>query len=169
MSNSSAFAEKTEKRILVAYFSFSGNTRVIAKQIQEITGGTLFEIKTVKPYPREYNKVVEQAKIEKQSNYRPVLKDKLKNPGDYDVIFLGYPNWWGTIPMPVATFLTENNMKGKTIIPFCTHEGSGLGSSVNDIMKLCPGATVKEGLAIRGREVNNARNEVSGWVKKVRN
>jgi flavodoxin len=85
----------------------------------------------------------------------------------YDVIFLGYPNWYGTMPMPVFTFLEEYNLSGKTIVPFCTHEGSGLGRSVTDIRKMCPQSTVLEGLAIRGSDVKDAQNEVTGWLRDI--
>jgi len=86
---------------------------------------------------------------------------------DYDVIFMGYPNWWGTIPMPMYTFLDEYNFSGKTIIPFCTHKGSQMGNSVNDIKKLCPNAKVLDGLAIRGENAVNAQNDVNKWLQKI--
>jgi flavodoxin len=85
----------------------------------------------------------------------------------YDVILLGYPNWWGSMPMPVFTFLEEYDFSRKTIAPFCTHEGSGLGHSVMDIKKLCPQSTVLEGLAVRGGDVKNAQDEVTGWLREI--
>ncbi len=154
-------------KILVAYFSRSGNTREIATQIHESVGGDIFEIVTVDPYASDYDAVVEQAKQELEKGYRPALKTKVKNIESYDVVFVGYPNWWGTIPMPVATFLSEYDFSGKTIVPFCTHEGSRLGQSVADITKLCPQSTILDGLAVRGRDVKNARNEVSGWLREL--
>lgn len=155
------------KKILITFFSHSGNTREIAGQIHEITGGDTFEIKTVQPYPKEYDAVVEQAKKELEANFRPLLAEKLKNAESYDVIFVGYPNWWGTMPMAVFTFLTENGFAGKTIVPFCTHEGSALGASVRDIEKICPKATVAEGLAIYGSEVKKARGDVVEWLSRI--
>lgn len=83
------------------------------------------------------------------------------------MIFVGYPNWWGTMPMAVFTFLEEYNLSGKTIIPFCTHEGSGLGRSVTDIKKLCPQSTIEDGLAIRGKNVKNAKEDLSEWLRKL--
>ena len=153
---------------LVAYFSHSGNTRVIANRIQEIVGGDLFEIVAVDPYPRDYDKVVAQARKELDEDYRPKLKTKVANMGSYNEIFVGYPSWWGTIPMPVATFLSEYDFSGKAIMPFCTNEGSGLGRSVTDIKGLCPKSTILDGLAVRGSSVKQAQNEVSGWLRKIR-
>lgn len=157
----------SNKKTLVAYFSHSGNTQVIANEIQEAVGGDIFQIKTVDPYPTDYNAVVDQAKKEQQDNYRPKLATKVENMDSYDVIFVGYPNWWGTMPMAVFTFLEEYNLSGKTIIPFCTHEGSGLGRSVTDIKKLCPQSTIEDGLAIRGKNVKNAKEDVSEWLRKL--
>ncbi len=156
------------KKILVAYFSHSGNTREIAGQIHKNAGGDIFEIKAVKPYPDDYDAVVKQAKQELASGYRPALKTTTENIRSYDVVFIGYPNWCGTIPAPVATLLSEGDFSGKTIVPFCTHEGGGLGRSVSDISKLCPKSAIPEGIAIRGREVKTAQNEVSGWLRKIK-
>jgi flavodoxin len=155
------------RKVLVAYFSHSGNTREIAKQIQQHTGGDLFEIVTVKPYPRDYHECVEQAKAELASNAKPALKTKVSGLASYDVVFIGYPNWWGTIPRPVAVFLTDYDFSGKTLAPFCTHAGSRLGQSVGDIAELCPTAKVLEGLAVRGAYVKTAQNEVAAWLEKI--
>lgn len=160
-------AAMTTPKILVAYFSHSGNTRVIAQLIQKQTGGTLFEIQAAKPYPQDYDEVVAVAKKEKAANARPVLKNHLSNVQEYDVIFLGFPNWWGSFPMAVATFLEENDLAGKIVIPFCTHEGSYMGSSESDLAKLEPKAIRLEGLPIRGRSVKDAQVEVSEWIKKL--
>lgn len=156
-----------ENNILVAYFSRSGNTRVIANQIHESVGGVIFDIVAVDPYPSDYDEVVERAGKELREQYRPKLKTKVENMESYNVVFVGYPNWWGTIPMPVATFLSEYDFSGKTIVPFCTNEGSRLGRSVTDIKELCPQSTVLDGLAIRGGEVKKAQNEVSKWLREL--
>lgn len=142
-----------ENNTLVAYFSHSGNTRVIANQIHKSVCDDIFEIVTVDPYPSDYDDVVEQARKELREEYRPKLKTKVENMESYNVVFVGYPNWWGTIPMPVATFLSEYDFSGKTIVPFCTHEGSRLGRTVTEIKKLCPRSTILDGLAVRGRDV----------------
>ena len=166
-------------KCLIAYFSRPGNnyvngnivnlpvgnTEVIAKMIQEMTGGDLFHIEAVNAYPEDYTETTDVAQEELRTNARPKLTRHLETMASYDVIFLGYPNWWGTMPMPVFTFLEEYDFSGKTIAPFCTHEGSGLGRSVSDIRKMCPKSTVLEGLAIRGGDVKNARGEVAGWLR----
>jgi len=152
---------------LLAYFSHSGNTRVIANKIHEKVGGDIFEIVPVDPYPRDYDAVVERARKELSNDHRPKLKTAMVNMNAYTMVFVGYPNWWGTIPRPVAAFLEGNDFSGKAIAPFCTHEGSGLGRSVMDIKKLCPQATVHDGLAIRGGNVTNAQNEITGWLRKL--
>jgi flavodoxin len=152
---------------LSAYFSHSGNTRVIAYQIHKSVGGDIFEIVPVDMYPSDYDEVVEQARKELNKEYRPRLKTKVENIDSYNVVFVGYPCWWGTIPMPVATFLSEYDFSGKTIVPFCTHEGSSLGRSVMDIKKLCPQSTILDGLAVRGSDVKNAQNEVSEWLREI--
>ncbi len=152
---------------LSAYFSHSGNTRVIADRIRECVGGDIFEIVPVDPYPRDYDEVVEQARKELGEDYRPPLKTNVENIDSYDVIFVGYPNWWGTVPQPVATFLSGYDLSGKAIAPFCTHEGSGLGRSIMDIEKLCPQSTVLNGLAVRGSNVNTAQTQVSDWLRNI--
>lgn len=104
---------------------------------------------------------------EQRGDARPKLATHVENMDDYDVIFLGYPNWWGTIPMPVFTFLEEYDFSGKTVIPFCTHEGSRLGRSIQDIKKLYPQAILLDGLAIRGADVGKAQDDVSRWLRKL--
>lgn len=155
--------------VLVAYFSHSGNTQVIANRIHERVGGDVFRIETVNPYPTDYNynAVVNVAKQEQKKAYRPELITRVENMDAYDVIFVGYPNWWNTMPMAVFTFLEGYDFAGKTIIPFCTHEGSALGRSVDDIMELCPQSTVLPGLAIRARNVGSAKKDVSEWLRKL--
>jgi len=156
-----------KKRILIAYFSHSGNTRITANQIYGKVGGEVFEITPVNMYPKDYDKCVEQAKRELAEQCRPKLETSVENMQLYDFVFVGYPNWWGTIPMPVASFLSEYDFSGKTIAPFCTNEGSQLGRSAADIKKLCPKATVANGLAVRGSSVKNAQNDVSKWLREL--
>lgn len=126
-----------------------GNTEVAAKKIQKLTGSEIFPIRTVKSYPEDYTETTNVAQEEKRENARPKLTETVDNMDSYDVIYIGYPNWYGTMPMAVFTFLEEYDFSGKTIVPFCTHEGSGMGSSERDIKKLCPNADVMSGLAIR--------------------
>jgi len=131
-------------------------------------GGDIFEIQSVRPYPGDYDSAVEQARQELDSGYTPALKTKIKTIESYDWVFIGYPVWWGTIPAPVKTFLSEYDFSGKAIVPFCTHEGSGLGRSVTDISKLRPKSTLLDGAAIRGSEVKTAQNKVSAWLRKIK-
>jgi len=157
----------TNAKCLVAYFSHSGNTRVIAHEIQAHVGGDIFEIVPVDPYPRDYDAVVAKARKELDVDSRPTLKTNVENMGLYNVVFVGYPNWWGTVPRPVATFLAACDFSGKTLGPFCTHEGGGLGRSVTDIEELCPQSIVLDGLAIRGGDVRNAHDKISVWLKEI--
>jgi len=158
----------SSKKILVAYFSHSGNTRAVAYDICKKVDGEFFEIHTVKPYPTDYNAVVDQAKREQKSDYRPELKSRLKNINQYDVIFLGYPDWWDTYPQAVKVFLSQYDFSGKIIIPFCTHEGSEFGRSIADLKKMCPNSHILEGLAIRGSAVHNSDDRIEGWLKKLK-
>ncbi|MEZ5335009.1 MAG: flavodoxin [Methanolobus sp.] len=137
--------------------------------IREITGGggDVFQIDTVKPYPKDYAATTNIAKKELNENARPQLSSHVDNMELYDVIFLGYPNWWGTMPMPVFTFLEEYDLSGKVIVPFCTHEGSGMGRSESDIEKLCPEATILKGLAIHGSRVSAAKKDIENWLSKL--
>ena len=154
-------------KILIAYYSRTGNTRSVAQEIQKNVGGDLFEIKTTNSYPEEYKAATEQAKTEKNNNFRPELAAKVPNIDSYDVIFVGYPIWWGTMPMGVFSFLEQHNFAGKTIIPFCTHGGSGLGDSVSEIKKTLPQANVLSGLAVRGSEASKSQAEIANWLKSI--
>jgi flavodoxin len=171
----------TDKKCLIAYFSRNGqnyvsgrivdlkvgNTEVVANMIQKITGGDIFHIEPVTAYPKDYTETTEVAKKELRAKARPKLTGRVKNMKAYDVIFLGYPNWWGTMPMPVYTFLESYDFSGKTIVPFCTHEDSGMGHSDKDIAKARPNATVLEGIAIHGTGASSADSEVSSWIDKL--
>ncbi len=147
-----------------------GNTEIIAKMIAQQTGAALFHIEPLHPYPAAYNACIEQAKKEQQSAARPAIKADTSIE-DYDVVFLGVPNWWGDLPMPVYTFIEAHDWHGKTVIPFCTHEGSGLGSLPSSISKACKGATVLKGLAVQGAVAQNSRPKaqsmVQAWLGKL--
>lgn len=151
--------------ILIVYFSRTGTTETVAKQIQQETAGDIFKIEIVNPYPEEYRATTNQAKRELDQGYLPPLKGKVENLDKYDTVFLGYPIWWGTMPMPVFTFLNENNLSGKKVIPFATHQGSRLGRSVSDLIKTVPDANVeRDGIAVRG---SASQSEISSWIKSV--
>jgi flavodoxin len=166
-NNNKAQLNTENKNILVAYFSLSGNTKMVADQIHENVGGDIFEINTEDAYPTDYDAVVDQAKKEQEENYRPKLATKVENIDSYDVIFIGYPNWWGTMPMAVFTFLEEYKLSGKTIIPFCTHDGSAFGKSIEDIKKIAPESKILDGLEIQGKSVTDENKEVSEWLRKL--
>lgn len=143
-----------------------GNMRLLAEYISEETGAEIFSIQTVDLYPTGYRDTTDLATEELNESARPALSTHIENMDDYDVIYLGYPNWWGTLPMPVASFLEEYDFAGKTIIPFASHEGSGLGSGVSMIRELCPDTEVLDGLAIKGGDVNTdkARETVAEFI-----
>ena len=166
-------------KILIAYYSrkgqnyvngaiknlSKGNTEIVAEFIQKAVGGELFEIETVKNYPVDYTECTEVAKVEIQQKARPELKKYLPDISDCEKIFLGYPIWWSVPPMAVATFLEHYNFSGKKIIPFATHEGSGLGGSVNWLKKICPNAEILQGIAIHGADAKNSEQAVISWLK----
>ena len=174
----SCFAEG-DNHILIAYFSHAGenynvgviekgNTHIVADMIAEETGGDLFEITTVNPYPATYEECTEVVMQEQRENARPELMAQVENLKQYDTIYLGYPIWWGELPMAVYTFLESYDFSGKTIVPFCTHEGSGLAGTVGSISSACPDANVLDGLAIQGAVAQNeqekARSAVQEWL-----
>ncbi|MDE6370756.1 MAG: NAD(P)H-dependent oxidoreductase [Duncaniella sp.] len=161
-------------KVLVAYFSRTGdnyavgnieegNTAIIAKMIAEETGGELFEIEPVEAYPADYTRCTEVAKEQLNDNVRPTIKGDADVEA-YDVIYIGYPVWWGEAPMPVYTFIDKHDWNGKTVIPFCTHEGSGL-SGTKRLAKACAGATTKHGLAIKGTIAQSNRDDARKMVK----
>lgn len=141
-----------------------GNTEVAAKMIQKLTGAELFKMEPVVAYSTDYSECIEEAKQDKKRDARPELKSYPENMDGYNTVYLGYPNYWGTMPMAVFTFLEKYDFTGKTIKPFCTHEGSGLGSSEHDIKKLCPGAKLEKGLAIQGGKVAEAETIIKSWL-----
>lgn len=141
-----------------------GNTEVAANMIKELTDADLFQIEQAKPYAKDYNECIAQAQADQRKDARPELKHYPETLDEYDMIYLGYPNYWSTMPMAVFTFLEHFDFSGKTIKPFCTHEGSGMGCSVSDIKKMCPAAKIEKGLAIRGSSVERARNDIEKWI-----
>lgn len=172
---------RSDQRVLVVYFSRAdentggvgyiekGNTKILAEMIAERTRGDLFEIKTVKAYPKEYRPATEAAKQEKEENARPEIVGELPDLSKYDVVFLGYPIWWSDMPMPVYTFLDRENFAGKIILPFCTHEGSGLSGTDRTIAETTK-ADVKDGFALAGHIAQNspdeARSALYEWMSK---
>ena len=142
----------------------TGNTEKIAKMVAEIRGADLFQIEQKVPYAADYNTCIEEAKKDLKENIRPGLVSTLESIDGYDEIYIGFPNYWGTMPMAVFTFLEQFDWSGKTIHPFVTHEGSGFGKSMDDLEKVCRGAVFTKGLAISGSSVDYARAKVERWV-----
>ena len=124
----------------------------------------MFKIEQKTPYDKNYNECIAQAQADQKNDARPELVAFPDSIDEYDVIYLGYPNYWSTMPMAVFTFLEHFDFSGKTVKPFCTHEGSGLGSSIRDIQKLCPDAEVAKGLAIRGGRVLRSEKDIEKWI-----
>lgn len=143
-----------------------GNTEIIAEMIQREVGGDLFEIETKKEYSLDYYECIDEAKKELYNHIRPELKKYVEDISSYDTIFVGYPNWWGTMPMAVVTFLEHYDLSGKKILAFCTNEGSGMGSSEQDLKKICKGASIGKGLSIHGAEAKDSESKVKAWVQK---
>ena len=153
--------------IVVKEDQVMGNLEYMAEVIGDVTGGTLFRIETEEEYPLEHEALVDQAAVEQDENARPELEVHIEDLDQYDTIFLGYPNWWGDMPMPLYTFLEEYDFAGKTIIPFTAHGGSGFSNTVSEIEELQPDAEVSEnGLSISRNEVADAEQEIRSWAEE---
>lgn len=151
--------------ILIAYFSWSGNTEKLAEMIADETGGTLFAIEPETAYSGDYNAVVDQAKQEQNDNARPAVAGSVEGWENYDTVFVGYPNWWSDVPMVVLTFLESCDWSGKTVVPFCTSGGGGCGRGVESITDACAGASVLEGFHVGGGRVDDAGGDVTAWLE----
>lgn len=179
-TQSAAASSAAKGHILVAYFSQAGeqydvgvvekgNTQIVAEMIADETDADLFHMERKAAYPSKLSELLDEAQDEQKNSARPELAAAVDNWDDYDTIFLGYPIWWGDMPMPVYTFLESYDFTGKTVIPFNTNGGSGLADTVNAITKACPGATVRDGLAVTGTDAqtqqDKAKSEVQNWLK----
>ncbi len=142
-----------------------GNTEIFAEHIAKAVDGELFKVEAVKEYPNGYYACCDVAKEELHQNLRPELKKQLADISAYDTIFVGYPIWWGTMPMAMFTQLEKLNFQGKKVAPFATHEGSGFGHSLTDVQKCCSGAKILDGLQIRGCKVEKSENKIAEWAK----
>lgn len=185
-------AEDTGTNMLVAYFSYAenaelpddvdasttasiqvwnnettGNTGVVADMIADATGADLFSIQTVEKYPDSYEATVDQGQEEQSADARPALATHIENLDSYDVIFLGFPNWWGDMPMALYSFLDEVDLSGKTIVPFVTSGGSGFSDTIRTIESMESGATVQEGLSINGSSAASAQDQVNEWLAEL--
>lgn len=179
---------RTGGKVLVAYFSvpetdgvdassgasrlvsdgkLQGNTEYVATIISEATGGELFEIKTVHTYPGTHKELIDAAKKESEENARPALATHIKNLKEYDVVFVGFPNWWYDMPQPLYTFFDEYDFSNKTVIPFCTHGGSRFSNAIKTIREMEKGATVLDGYAIARDRVGNSKDGILNWLEKI--
>lgn len=152
------------RKILIACFSWAGNTLGIAREIQRQTGGDLFEIAPATPYSQDYNTVLKEAQRDQKAQARPPLAAHVADIAGYDTVLLGYPNWWASIPMPIASFLEEYDFSGKTIVPFCSHGGGRLGQSVTAIAKLAPAANLGEGLSVHYGGGASLGRDIAAWL-----
>lgn len=153
-------------KVLIAYFSWGGNTKGIAEEIAVQTGADLFEIQMIEPYSTDYNTVLDQAQKDQNEQARPELSSHVENMEQYDTILLGYPNWWASIPMPIASFLEEYDLSGKTIIPFCSHGGGRFGQSLTAIGKLAPDSIMGNALSIHYSGGAILSDNVAAWLKE---
>lgn len=178
ISNAQSVASE---KILIVYLSRTNNTKAIAEIIQGKVGGKLVALELVKPYPENYQAIVQQVVDENESGYLPPLKTKIDSIGNYDVVFVGFPTWDMRIPPPMKSFLNEYDMSGKTVIPFNTNAGYGVGSGFETVKKLCPRSKVLEGFStkggverdgiyfvMKGEREKEAQDEVNNWLKKIR-
>lgn len=147
--------------------ALTGNTGVVADMIAQATGADLFSIRTVEQYPDTYDATIDQGQQEQSDGARPELATHLENLDSYDTIFLGFPNWWGDMPMAVYTFLDEVDLSGKTVIPFVTSGGSGFSNTISTIQQMEPQATVQEGLSISGSSATGAQQQVESWLSEL--
>lgn len=161
MHNKRTEAKNGCSKVLVIYYSHSGNTRKVAYEIHKTVGGDIVEIELTEPYPADYSTLVAQAKRELHTGSMPHLKTRVGDMSAYDKVFVGSPNWWQTISPPVISFLSQSELSNKTIIPFITHGGGGLGRSAEDIATLCPNAKVLKSIVVYGADVSAARKQYS--------
>ena len=154
-------------RALVLYFSMSGNTEAVANNIHDEVGGDIIKLETVEDYPSDYNDLLDYAQDEQSENARPEFSTTIDNIDNYDVIFLGYPIWWGDMPMPIYTFLDNYDLSGKTIAPFVTSGGSGLSGTPSTIQSEEPNATVTDGLSISDDEARSSKSDVTAWLDSL--
>lgn len=155
-----------EGKILLAYYSFSGNTKSVAEIIKEKLDCDVFEIETFKDYPANYNDLVKLAKQEQENNINPELKQHVENISEYDVIYLGTPVWWYTMSNPMKTFMLENDMSGKIVKPFCTHGGGGSSTTFVDMKNLAPKSIFLTGLTVYERGSGSINADIENWINQ---
>lgn len=173
-------SEKTSDKILIVYLSRTKNTKAIAEMIQEQVGGDLVELELVNPYPENYQAIVAQVARENETGFLPSLKTKIDDIAQYDIVFVGFPTWGMQLPPPMKSFLNEYDLSGKTVIPFNTNAGYGVGSSFDKVKELCPNSIILKGFSIKGgierdgilfviegEKEKQAQEEVKKWLMKI--
>ena len=155
-----------EGTALIAYFSWSGNTEAVAQEIQAQTGADLFEIVPAEPYTDDYDELLDIAQEEQSSDARPAIAETVDLSG-YDTVYLGFPNWWGDMPMILYTFLDEHDLSGKTVVPFNTSGGSGFSGSLDTIAQMEPEAKITEGLSLGDGEAEDCADDVAEWLANI--
>ena len=178
---SDAKVSQLEGKVLIVYLSRTNNTKAVAEFIHEEIGGTLVPIELEKPYPDDYRTTVDQVARENETGYLPSLKTKIERIEQYDVVFIGFPTWGMQLPPPMKSFLKQYNLKGKTVIPFNTNAGYGVGSSFATVKELCPDGSVLEGfttrggierdgiyLAIKDERAKEVRSQVRDWLRRIK-
>ena len=182
MLSACAEAQKpsADQKVLIVYLSRTNNTKAIAEMIQKNVGGSLVALELVKPYPKDYKATVQQVAQENENGYLPPLKTKIDNIADYDVVFIGFPTWGMQLPPPMKSFLKQYNLKGKTVIPFNTNGGYGIGSTFQTVKEICRESTILEGfsmegglerdgkyLVIQGAKARTAEVAVKKWLVRI--
>jgi len=170
----------SSKKILIVYLSRTNNTKAIAEMIQKNVGGKLVALELQKPYPENYQQTVQQVVKENETSYLPPLKTKIDSIDNYDVVFIGFPTWDMKMPPPMKSFLDQYDLRGKTIIPFNTNAGYGIGSSFETVKRLCPNSNILEGFSItggverdgiyfvmKGEREKKAKTEVTKWLQRI--
>ena len=179
--NSNADTISNSGKILIVYLSRTNNTKTIAEIIHKTVGGKLVALELVKPYPENYEETVQQVVRENETGYLPPLKTKIDSVRNYDVVFIGFPTWGMKLPPPMKSFLKQYDLSGKTIVPFNTNDGYGIGSSFDTVKELCPNSKILEGFTIKGgvdndgkprlskdENAKNAERAVKKWLQKIK-
>lgn len=159
-------AKPRRNQVITIFYSWGGNTKAIAQRIHQKVGGDLVELELVRPYSANYNTCLDEARRDQTDQARPELKTRLTGFERYDTVLIGYPNWWASIPMPIATLLEAYDFTGKSIVPFCSHGGGRLGRSVTDIAKLAAGANVREALSVHYDGGASLDRDIDEWLRK---
>lgn len=170
----------SDKNILIVYLSRTKNTKAVAEIIHNNVGGSLVEIELQNPYPEDYKTIVSQVAEENKTGYLPLLKTKIPNIEKFHTVFVGFPTWGMQLPPPMKSFLKQYNLEGKTIVPFNTNAGYGIGSSFQTVKELCPKSTVLEGFSVKGgierdgvlfvmegEKEKEVQAEIKNWLKRI--